>query len=97
MPLVEATPMDEIVRVHERDSVRMCRRLARHGFLMGGSTGTVVSGAARWLERHDPAGALTSVAISADMGDRYIETVYDDAWVRSIYGDLDKEQEESNG
>ncbi|MFE7181812.1 2,3-diaminopropionate biosynthesis protein SbnA [Streptomyces erythrochromogenes] len=97
MPLVEATPMDEIVRVHERDAVRMCRRLARHGFLMGGSTGTVVSGAARWLDRHDPAATLTSVAISADMGDRYIETVYDDAWVRSTYGDLDKEQEESNG
>ncbi len=37
------------------------------------------------------------MAISADMGDRYIETVYDDAWVRSIYGDLDKEQEESHG
>ncbi|MFI9121552.1 2,3-diaminopropionate biosynthesis protein SbnA [Streptomyces bikiniensis] len=98
MPLVAEARPDEIVRVHERDTVRMCRRLARHGFLMGGSTGTVVSGAARWLEQHATGSpALTSVAISADMGDRYIETVYDDAWVRSTYGDLDKEQEESNG
>ncbi|NJQ05634.1 2,3-diaminopropionate biosynthesis protein SbnA [Streptomyces lonarensis] len=96
MPLVEATPVEEVVRVEERDAVRMCRRLARHGFLMGGSTGTVVSGAADWLRRHDPVALLTSVAISADLGDRYIETVYDDAWVRRTYGDLDKEQEESN-
>ncbi|MEV5441057.1 2,3-diaminopropionate biosynthesis protein SbnA [Streptomyces sp. NPDC052644] len=97
MPLVEASGVGDIVRVHEHDTVRMCRRLARHGFLLGGSTGTVVSGAARWLAEHDPEATLTSVAISADMGDRYIETVYDDAWVRSTYGDLDKEQEESNG
>lgn len=97
MPLVDASLVDQVVRVHERNAVRMCRRLARNGFLMGGSTGTVVSGAAHWLAQHDPDGALTSVAISADLGDRYIETVYDDAWVRSTYGDLDSEQEDSNG
>jgi cysteine synthase A len=86
MPLLDAAAVHDVVQVPEQDTVRMCRRLARHGFLLGGSTGTVVSGAARWLAAHDPAGGLTTVAISADTGERYIDTVYDDAWIRQTYG-----------
>ena len=35
--------------VEEEDTVRACRRMASRGFLFGGSTGTVVSGAMGWL------------------------------------------------
>ncbi|WP_406145203.1 2,3-diaminopropionate biosynthesis protein SbnA [Streptomyces sp. NBC_01012] len=97
MPFVDPALVHDIVTVPEQDAVRMCRRLARHGFLLGGSTGTVVSGAARWLAEHDPERSLTAVAISADLGDRYIETVYDDAWVQDTYGILLTEREDSNG
>ncbi|WP_019075323.1 2,3-diaminopropionate biosynthesis protein SbnA [Streptomyces hokutonensis] len=97
MPFVRRDLVDDVVPVPERDAVRMCRRLARHGFLLGGSTGTVVSGAAGWLAGHDPGRSLNAVAISADLGDRYIETVYDDSWVQDTYGDLHTEREGSNG
>ncbi len=91
MPLIEASLVDDVVQVHERDAVRMCRRLARHGFLLGASTGTVVSGAANWLGRHDRNRSLTAVAVSADLGDRYIESIYDATWVERTYGDLGRE------
>src|SRR3712207_8852518 len=49
-PLLDESYVDDVVLVEEADAVRACHLLARHGFLFGGSTGTVVSGAATWLE-----------------------------------------------
>ena len=85
-PLLDESFVDEAVHVEEADSVRACHRLARRGFLFGGSTGTVVSGAMGWLALHDMRG-LTSVAIAPDLGERYLETVYQANWVRDLYGE----------
>ncbi len=78
--------IDDVVHVAEGDAVRVCRRLATHGFLFGGSTGTVISGALRWLASHDPSGQLTAVAIAPDLGERYLESVYDNDWVLDHLG-----------
>jgi len=75
-----------VVLVQEADTIRACHRLARRGFLFGGSTGTVVSGAMDWLARHD-AGELTAVAIAPDLGERYLDTIYQTNWLQDIYGD----------
>lgn len=84
-PLLDRSYVDDVVLVDEVDAVRTCRALAGHGFLFGGSTGTVVAGALRWLAGStDP--YHTAVAISPDLGERYLRTVYDDDWVRSGYG-----------
>ena len=77
--------VDDVVHIEEAQTIRMCRRLARGGFLFGGSTGTVVSGAMDWLQRND-AGDLTAVAISPDLGERYLDTIYADEWVEENYG-----------
>jgi cysteine synthase A len=77
--------VDEVVLVREEDTVRACRRMASRGFLFGGSTGTVVSGAMAWLAAHGTPD-LTAVAISPDMGERYLDTIYDDGWVEDVYG-----------
>jgi 2,3-diaminopropionate biosynthesis protein SbnA len=79
--------IDEVVFVEEADTIATCHRLAARGFLFGGSTGTVVSGAASWLDRND-AGDLTSVTIAPDLGERYLDTVYQTNWVRELYGDV---------
>jgi cysteine synthase A len=84
-PLLDDTYVDEVVRVEEADTIRACHRLARRGFLFGGSTGTVVSGAMDWLSRHDTAD-LTAVAIAPDLGERYLDTVYQTNWIEAIYG-----------
>lgn len=84
--LLDDSFVDDVVWVEESDTVRSCHRLARTGFLFGGSTGTVVSGAAAWLNRHDRYGELTAVALAPDLGERYLDTVYQANWVQDLYG-----------
>ncbi|MFF9072497.1 2,3-diaminopropionate biosynthesis protein SbnA [Streptomyces sp. NPDC014735] len=85
-PLLDESYVDEVICVKEADTIRSCHRLARRGFLFGGSTGTVISGATDWLARHD-AHELTAVAIGPDLGERYLDTVYQANWLRDIYGE----------
>jgi len=92
-PLLDESYVDEVIRVQEADAIRTCRRLAKRGFLFGGSTGTVVSGAMGWLAEHD-AGELTAVAIAPDLGERYLETIYEAGWVQEHYpGELSSPDE----
>jgi cysteine synthase A len=84
-PLLDETYIDDVVHVEEIDTIRACHLLARRGFLFGGSTGTVVSGALAWLERHEVDG-LTAVAIAPDLGERYLDTVYQANWLHDLYG-----------
>lgn len=85
-PLLDESYVDEVVLVEEADTIRACHRLARSGFLFGGSTGTVVSGAMSWLHRHD-APDRTAVAIAPDLGERYLDTVYQTNWLQDLYGE----------
>ena len=63
----------------------MCRRVARsYGLLLGGSSGTTLAAVAASLEGI-PAGS-TVLALSPDMGDAYLDTVYDDIWVLDHFG-----------
>ncbi|MEV2210177.1 2,3-diaminopropionate biosynthesis protein SbnA [Streptomyces sp. NPDC050997] len=78
-PLLDESYVDDVVHVEETDTVRVCRLLAGRGFLFGGSTGTVVSGAGQWLARHDGR-ELTAVALAPDLGERYLDTVYREGW-----------------
>ncbi|WP_406727092.1 2,3-diaminopropionate biosynthesis protein SbnA [Streptomyces sp. GD-15H] len=84
MPLIDPSVVDEVLWVEEPDAIRMCRRLAARGVLLGGSSGTVVSAAVQWLTRHGSA-EHTAVAIAPDLGERYIDTIYNDAWVARHY------------
>src|SRR5205823_5248772 len=63
--LADATVLDDIVVVPEAETIAMCHWLLdRHGWLLGGSTGTVLAGVRRWA-KHIAAGS-TVVTISAD-------------------------------
>jgi 2,3-diaminopropionate biosynthesis protein SbnA len=84
--LLDESYVDEVLRVEEADTIRACQRLARCGFLFGGSTGTVVTGAIGWLAQQDER-ELTAVAIAPDLGERYLDTVYRPDWVREFYAD----------
>jgi 2,3-diaminopropionate biosynthesis protein SbnA len=84
-PQLDESFVNEVVLVEEADTIRTCRRLAKHGFLFGGSTGTVVFAAINWLKQHN-ANALTAVAISPDLGERYVDTIYNNEWVQQHFG-----------
>ena len=83
-PLLDESLVDEVIHVPESEAIRTCHRLARHGFLFGGSTGTVVSAATAWLDEYGSPD-LTAVAIAPDLGERYLDTVYQANWLRDLY------------
>ncbi len=83
--LLDESYIDEVVLVEEADTLRACHRLAHRGFLFGGSTGTVVSGAKSWLDRNGRPG-ITAVAIAPDLGERYLDTVYQTNWLEDLFG-----------
>ncbi|MFG1808248.1 2,3-diaminopropionate biosynthesis protein SbnA [Streptomyces sp. NPDC049040] len=93
-PLLDESFVDEALRIEEAETVRTCHRMAQRGFLFGGSTGTVVSGAMNWLARQDIDG-LTAVAIAPDLGERYLDTVYHTNWVQGLYGEESTDTEAS--
>jgi 2,3-diaminopropionate biosynthesis protein SbnA len=83
--ILEPELADEVVLVSERDTVAMCRHVAlRHGITVGGSTGSVLAAVAR--TRHSLGDGATVVAIGPDLGDRYLDTIYNDAWARDRFG-----------
>jgi cysteine synthase A len=83
--ILQSELVDEVVMVPEADAVRMCRRVAmEHGIAVGASTGSVLAAVVR--SRPDLPEGATVVAISPDSGERYLDTVYDDDWVRAQFG-----------
>lgn len=75
--------VDTVVLVSEVDAVRTCRYLAgRYGLLAGGSTGSIVAA----VMQTDIAPGSRVVALSPDLGDRYVQTVYNDDWAAAPYG-----------
>lgn len=84
-PLLRTGLADRVVKVTDLDCVRGCRSLlAKESILAGGSSGAVTAallGAASWIGP-----GATCVAILPDGGDRYLDTIYNDAWVESRFG-----------
>jgi N-(2-amino-2-carboxyethyl)-L-glutamate synthase len=75
------------IQVSDLECVIGCRRLAkREAIVAGGSSGAVISAIERVKESIHP-GALC-VAILADRGERYLDTIYCDDWVNQHFGDL---------
>jgi cysteine synthase A len=63
----------------------MCHWLARrHGLLLGGSSGSVLAAIAADSGQFDP--GSTVVAISPDLGDKYMDTIYSPDWVAAHFG-----------
>jgi cysteine synthase A len=74
---------DLVVAVDEEKTVEACLSFVRdYHLLVGGSTGTVLA-AVRQLAPEFKQGE-TIVAISPDLGERYLDTLYDRAWVESV-------------
>ncbi|WP_243793877.1 2,3-diaminopropionate biosynthesis protein SbnA [Saccharopolyspora gloriosae] len=83
--LLDESFVDDVVLVEEIDTVRTCHLLARRGFLFGGSTGTAISGATQWLETNDVGPNVTAVTIAPDLGERYLDSLYQPSWVQQVY------------
>lgn len=80
-PLFYPELADSCVHVSDIDCVTGCRQLlAREAILAGGSSGGIVS-ALMNVRQEIPAGANV-VIVLCDRGERYLDTVYSEPWVR---------------
>lgn len=77
--------IDDYVRVDDRESMLMTRRLAeREGLFLGGSCGMAMAGALQWMEanRDELDDDSVCVVIMPDGGYRSLGKVYNDAWMK---------------
>ncbi|WP_304364767.1 2,3-diaminopropionate biosynthesis protein SbnA [Brevibacillus dissolubilis] len=75
--------MDAVIHVNDRQSVEGCRSLLEaEGIFAGGSSGALIY-ALKKLVPTLPAGSRV-VTILPDRGDRYLDSVYDEAWVNKL-------------
>lgn len=78
-PLFHHRPVPNFIMIPEVKAVAMCRWIAKkYGLVLGGSTGSVLAGLYEY--RHKIKKGAKVVAISPDMGEKYLDTIYDDIW-----------------
>ena len=81
--LADLSNPDRIVAIDEATTVEACLSFVRdYHLLVGGSTGTVLAAVQRVASEFTPGDTI--VAISADLGDKYLDTVYNPAWVQNV-------------
>lgn len=75
---------DGFVHVSDLDCVLGCYLLLRQeGILAGGSSGGVISAIQK--KAHEIPDGATCAAILCDRGERYIDTIYSDSWVKEHF------------
>jgi N-(2-amino-2-carboxyethyl)-L-glutamate synthase len=81
--LADLANPDRVVTIDEEQTVEACLAFVRdHHLLVGGSTGSVLAAVRQLAPEFAPGDTI--VAISPDLGDKYLDTVYDAAWVDSF-------------
>ena len=85
--LTPAEGVHRVMYVDDVDCVVGCRRLAgTEAILAGGSSGAVITALER-MSDEIPAGS-TVVVLLPDRGERYLDTIYSDEWVRENLGEI---------
>ena len=93
--LAELANPDRVVAVTEETTIETCLSFVRdYHLLVGGSTGTVLAAVQRLAPEFLPGDTI--VAISPDLGEKYLDTIYDSAWVRAIVSSQGKKLAETN-
>lgn len=76
--------VDSVVLISDRETVEGCHQLLKtESILAGGSSGAIVKAMEKTLPQM-PKGA-TVVAIFADNGERYLKTIYSEAWIQEQF------------
>lgn len=74
------------VHVTDWDCIKGCRRLLnKESILAGGSSGGVIAAVEKTI--NEITEGANCVAIFCDRGERYLDTIYSDAWVTEHFGD----------
>jgi 2,3-diaminopropionate biosynthesis protein SbnA len=81
--LADLADPDIVVAIEEEKTVEACLSFVRdYHLLVGGSTGSVLAAVQQLAPEFMP--GETIVAISADLGEKYLDTIYERAWVEDV-------------
>ena len=76
-----------VIHVTDQESVVGCHRLLRRESIMaGGSSGAVISALSKF--QHEIAPGARCALILGDRGERYLDTIYSDAWIERHFGSI---------
>lgn len=77
------TVIDDIVRVSDKETMLMTRRIVREeGIFAGNSSGAALAGALKYAAERDLGADKNVVVLLPDNGSRYLSKVFDDNWMR---------------
>lgn len=86
-PLANRSKLSDLVYVGNEETIQACHDFfQRYGLLVGGSTGSVLA-AVRAMEPRLKKKS-TVVALSPDLGERYLDTLYNARWIKKNLGHL---------
>lgn len=75
--------IDAVVRTDDKEAFLVARRMAREeGILCGGSAGSAVAGAIKYVKKEQVGEDKVVVVLLPDDGERYLSKFYDDNWMR---------------
>lgn len=78
--------VDDVVYVDDMECVKGCRLLLqKEGIMAGASTGGIITAIGKYKKKISE-GSIC-VAIMHDRGERYLETVYSDDWIKENFGE----------
>ena len=78
---------DRVVYVSDLDCVAGCRKLAREEAILAGASSGGVVAAMEMLSLDMPKNSIC-VGILPDRGERYLDQVYSDDWVKEYFGEV---------
>ena len=70
---------DEYIIIEEKDAILQCKKLLKQGIVVGASSGAVACAIQSYLKYEKKENA-DIVGIFPDRGERYVDTIYNDAW-----------------
>ena len=89
--ILKDAKIDEVVIVDELETIKSCHELMEKYYIFaGGSSGSVYSAIKKYFDAKNLNKSINVVAIFADRGERYTNTIYNEEWCKKYIREYSK-------